>query len=230
MATSDQYLEAIQIVNEVQRKLGVGESSFFDDNKLTTVIKDFLNDVISECNDYGSWPQFFREIDVTASSSVEAYEIPSSANVHHIYEIHFDTQVSPLEVKSVEDMRRLQRTRGFGEPRQFAVVNTSAANPIFRAYPIPGANENNKVFDIAYYKKQRLLTTVSADTSAIVLLPSRMLVQGVYAKTLLEESGQEATPHYQVAYQEYLRMRRESLNRLTADTGTDLFFVPTGGY
>ena len=204
MATSDQYLEAIEIVNEVERKLGVSESSFFDDRKLTTVIKDFLNDTISECNDYGDWPQLFREIDVTASSSVEAYEISSSANVHHIYEIHFGTQVSPLQVKT-------------------------GANPIFRPYPIPGTNENNKTFDVAYYKKQRLLTTVSADTSATVLLPSRMLVQGTYAKALLEESGQEATPHYQVAYQEYIRMRRESLNRLTADTGTDVQFTPIGG-
>jgi len=230
MATSDQYLDAISIVNEVERKLGVNESSFFGDRKLTTVIKDFLNDTISECNDYGDWPQLFREIDVTASSSVEAYEIASSANVHHIYQIHFNTQVSPLQVKTVQDMRRLQKTRGHGEPRQFAVVNTSGANPIFRPYPIPGANENNKVFDVAYYKKQRLLTNVSADTSATVLLPSRMLVQGTYAKTLLEESGQEATPHYQVAYQEYIRMRREALNRLTTDTGTDVQFTPGGGY
>lgn len=230
MATSDQYMEAIQIVNEVERKLAVNESRFFDDRKLTTVIKDFLNDTITECNDYGSWPQFFREIDVTASSSVETYEISSSANVHHIYEIHFGTQVSPLEVRSVEDMRRLQKTRGVGEPRQFAVVNTSAANPIFRPYPIPGANENNKVFDVAYYKKQRLLQTVSADTSATILLPSRMLVQGTYAKSLLEENGQEPTPAYQVAYQEYIRMRREALNRLTADTGTDVYFQPIGSH
>lgn len=230
MATSDTYKDVIGIVNEVERKLGVGESTFLNDKKLTTVILDFLNDTIAECNDYGDWPQLFREINVTASSSVEAYELAVSAGVQNIYEIHFNTQVAPLQVRTVQDMRRLQKTRGFGEPRQFCIVDTSGANPKFRPYPIPGSNENNKVFDVAYYKKQRLYTAVSADATATVLLPSRMLVQGTYAKALLEESGQEPTNQYQVAYQEYLRMRKEALNRLTSDTGTDVMFVPGGRY
>lgn len=228
MATGDTYKTVIGIVNEVERKLGVGESTFLTDKKLTTVILDFLNDTISECNDYGNWPQLFREVDVTASSSVESYELAVSAGVQNIYEIHFNTQVSPLEVRSVEDMRRLQKTRGFGEPRQFSIVDTSGANPKFRPYPIPGSSQNNQVFDVAYYKRQRLYAAVSADATATVLLPSRMLVQGTYAKALLEESGQEPTNQYQVAYQEYLRMRTEALNRLTSDTGTDVYFQPTG--
>jgi len=239
LSTADVRRTVIGIVNEVERKLGVNESVFLDDRRLTTMLLDFLNDVIDECNDYGNWPQMFREILVTASSSVDSYEIAVSAQVKNIYEIHWANtagdaqpggQVAPLEVRTIEDMRRLQKTRGFGQPRQFAVVDVSGVNPRIRPYPIPGTNENQKTFDVAYYKKNRLYTTTTADSSATPAFPSRMLVQGTYAKALLEESGQEPTAHYQVAYQEYIRMRSEALNRFKADTGTDVFFQPTGSH
>lgn len=52
------------------------------------------------------------------------------------------------------------------------------------------------------------------------------MVQGVYAKAVLEESGQEPTRQYQVAYQEYVKMRGEALNRFTADTDKGIQLVP----
>jgi hypothetical protein len=229
VATADVRRTVIGIINEVERKLAVTESSFLDDRKLTTVLLDFLNDVIDEVNDFGDWPQMFREIDVTASSSVDTIELAVSAQIKNIYEIHYGVQVSPLQVKSVEDMRRLQRTGSTGgEPRQFAVVDTSGVNPRIRTYPVHTSALASAVFDVAYYKKNRIYTTVTADTTAIPAFPSRMLVQGVYAKALLEESGQEPTAQYQIAYQEYIKMRTEAFNRLTSDTGTDVFFTPTG--
>jgi len=131
MTTADIRRTVIGVINEVERKLGVDESTFLTDTKFTTVLLDFLNDVIDECNDYGDWPQMFREVLVTASSSVESYKVIVSANVKNIYEIHWANtagesqpggQVAPLEVRTIEDMRRLQKTRGFGQPRQFAIV------------------------------------------------------------------------------------------------------------
>ena len=73
-----------------------------------------------------------------------------------------------------------------------------------------------------------MYSTTTADSTATPAFPSRVLVQGVYAKALLEENGQEPTRQFEIAYQEYIRMQREALNRLTVDTGGDVQFVPTG--
>jgi len=229
MTTADIRLDVISIINEVERKLGISESTTLTTRTFTTVLLDFLNDSIDEINDYGEWAQMFREVDVTASSSVESYEISVSSNVHHVYEIHFDDDVSPLFNRSVEDLRRLQKTRGTGVPRQFSITDVSGVNPRFRVYPIPGPNENGKLFDIAFYKKQRLFTTVTADSTAIPAWPSRMLVAGTYAKALLEEAGQEPTRQSERAERTYTLMRNSAYNRFKANTGTDVFIVPMGG-
>jgi hypothetical protein len=226
MASTDVRKDILGIINEVERKLAIKQSTTLTDRALTEVLLDFTNDVIDEVSDYGDWPQMFREIDVTAATSGKSYEIAVSSNVKNVHEIHFQGQVAPLKQRSISEIRVLQKTSGSGEPRQFCIVDTSATNPKFRVYPIPGSNQNDKVFDVAYYKKPRLYTTASADSSAVPAFPSRVLVQGVYAKALLEENGQEATKQFEMAYQEYVRMRREALNRLTVDTGGDFNVVP----
>lgn len=224
MPTSDQYTSVLGIVNEVERKLATNESGRLDSTKFTKLLVDLLNDVIDECNDYGDWPQMFRETTATVSSSVGSYEIVVSGQMKNVYDIRFDTDISPLRSVDIAEIRRLQRTRMFGRPRHFATVDVSGSNQNIRLSPIPGANENNKALDIAYYKKERLYTTVTADSSAVVMFPSRMLVQGTYAKALLEESGQQGTPQYQVAYQEYIRMRQEAYNRMRGDQVKEVTF------
>lgn len=230
MASTDVRKDVIGIINEVERKLGVKESSTLTDRSFTKVLLDFLNDTVDEVSDFGDWPQMFREIDVTAATSGSSYAVAVSSNVKNIHEIHFQGQVAPLDQRSISEIRVLQKTSGAGEPRQFCIVDTSATDPKFRVYPIPGTNENGKVFDVAYYKKPRLYTTASADSSATPAFPSRMLVQGVYAKALLEENGQEPTRQFEIAYQEYIRMRKEAYNRLTVDTGSEFRVNPVGGF
>ena len=224
----------VEIVNEVLRKLQTTEVTNLGDTKFSTTLVDFLNDVIDECSDYGDWQEMYREVDVTASSSVGTYEMSVSAQVKNIYEVVWGDDVAPLEVRDITDLRRLQRLASFGTPRQFAVVGVSGVNPLFRVYPIPtqatinAETSSGGVFNIAYYKKPGLITAVTADTSSVPAFPSRMLVQGVYAKALLEENGGEPTREYQVALLDYQRMRKEAQNRFTADTGIDIQFVPTG--
>jgi hypothetical protein len=236
MALTDVRSDVITIVNEVQRKLGLNTQTTLTATKLTTVLLDFLNDVIDEVSDLGNWPQMFREVNITAQSSVGEYKVAVSSDVHHVAEITWGGDVAPLEVRTVEDIRRLQRLTSFGVPRQFAITGVSGTSPKFRTYPVPAsaaianASANNSagaVFDIWYYKKPRMYTT--ADVNAIPAFPARMLVQGVYAKALLEESSGEESPQFVLAYQEYVRMRSEALNRLTTDTGTDMYITPTGG-
>lgn len=226
MATSDVRHQIIQIVNEIQRRLGVNTTTTLTANKQTTVLLDLLNDVIIECSDFGDWQEMFREATVTASSSVGTYEVVVSANVKRIAEIAFNNDTAPLEVRDLEDMRRLQRISSYGNVRQFAIAGVSGVNMQFRCYPIPGSNQNNQTFDVWYYKQPRLMTT--ADVSAVPAFPSRVLTKGLYAKALLEENGGVPSPQYQVAYQEYIVSRREALNRFTHDTGTGLRLRPAG--
>ena len=233
MSLTDVRSDVISIINEVQRKLAVNTQTSLTGTKLTTVLLDFLNDVIDEISDFGDWQQMYREVDITAASSVGEYKIAVSADVHHVYEIVWGDDVAPLEVRTIEDIRRLQRLASFGTPRQFAIVGVSGTSPKFRIYPIPtqaaidAESSAGGVFDVAYYKKPRLFTAVTADATAVPAFPKKVLVQGVYAKAILEENGGEPSPQYQVVYAEYERMRQEALNRFTTDTGTDIYITPT---
>lgn len=235
MSLTDVRKSVLEIINEVERRLGVTESGTLTDGKDTKVKLDLLNDVIDEVSDFGDWQQMFREVAVTATSSVGIYKISVSSDVKNVYEIVWGDDVAPLEVRTIEDIRRLQRLASFGTPRQFSIVGVSGTSPKFRVYPIPTSaaidaeTSAGGVFDVAYFKKPRLFkTTVTADASAIPAFPSRVLTQGLYAKALLEENGGEPSPQYQTAYAEYLRMRQKAYNRLTSDTGTDTYLTPTG--
>lgn len=232
---TDIRLTVLQTINEVQRKLGVNAAANLTETKLTTVLLDLLNDVIDEISDAGDWPQMFREIKVTATSSVGIYKIQTTDDHpwKNVYEIVWGDDVAHLEVRTIEDIRRLQRLVSFGTPRQFAIVGVSGINPLFRVYPIPNATaitaetSAGGVFDIAGYVKPPIYDTSASAAATTVEFPSRMVVQGLYAKALLEENGGEPTPEYQTAYQEYFRMRAEALNRFTTDTGSDVYFTPT---
>jgi hypothetical protein len=228
MASTNVRKSVIGIINEVERKLGVNESSFAQDNEFSKSILDFLNDTIDEVNDVGNWPQMFREITVSSQACVGSYEIAVSSEVKNIYEVHFGSQVSPLIARSISEMRVLQKTSGKGTPRQFCIVDTSGTNPKIRVYPIIGTAQSSGNFDVAYYKKNRLYSATSVDSSATPAFPSRMLVQGTFAKVLLEESGQEETPQFRNAEARYLNMRKEALNRLIFDTTQDMQITPTG--
>lgn len=224
MATSDVRKSILEIINVVQRRLGVNATDTVGQTAHSTMLLGLLNDVIDECSDYGDWQQMFREVEVTAISSVGSYEVKASAQVKNIYEIVWNSDIAPLEVLDVQDIRRLQRVGSHGTPRQFAIVGMSAANPLFRVHPIP---TTAATFDIAFYKKPRIYTT--SDGGVTPSFPAKMLEQGLYAKALLEENGGDQVPQYEMAFNEYARMRAEALNRFNADTGVDLFITPNGG-
>lgn len=234
MATADIRREAIHIVNEVLRKLGLNTVNHLDSTKYSSLLVDYLNDCIDEISDFGDWQEMLRTQAVTAAASVGSYEIAVSGNLKNIVEIAWGDDPASLELRTVEDMRLLDRVRGFGTPRQWAIIGVSGVNPIFHVFPIPTSaaiaaqTSAGGVFDVLYYKKPSIITAVTANNSAIPAFPARMLVQGVYAKALLQENGGEPSNEYQVTYTEYIRMRQEALNRFNADTGTDIYLVPTG--
>src|SRR3990167_5138281 len=227
MATTSNVRSTILgIVNEVERKMAYTPSANLSARRTTQMYRDFLNDIVSDVSDYGDWPQLYEEVLVTAQTSVHSVEVNASAPVKNIYEVHFGSQIMPLYPVDVQQIRLLQRTSAVGPPRQFSLSKTSGINPMTEVYPTPGSSQAGSVFNYAVYSKPRTYTT--ADASVTPPFSSRLLVQGVYAKALLDENGGAPTPQYQVAQTEFNRMLREEWNRTGADTGTDIYIVPGG--
>lgn len=226
--TFDIRLSVIDIVNTVQRRLGLTPTTTLTATKHANVLLELLNQVLDETSDAGDWQELYAETIVSAVSSTRTYSITttSQALIKNIYEISFGTDIAALEVEDIQEMRRLRRLNTFGRPRRFSVVgvNDVTGNPKIEVHPCPVTAQAGSLFNIAYFRKPPIYTT--ADINTIPDLPGQLLVQGLYAKALLEENGGEPTPQYQVAYNEYERMRSEALNRFNADTGTDMYFVP----
>lgn len=234
MSTADIRREAIHIVNEVLRKLGLNTVANLDSTKQSQLLTDFLNDVVDEISDFGDWQEMLRTQKVTAQSSVVRYEIATSGNLKNIVEIAWGDQPASMELRTIEDIRLLTRVGSYGTPRQWAVVGVSGVNPLVDVFPAPttasmsAQTSAGGVFDVLYYKKPSFIAAVTANNSAIPAFPARMLVMGVYAKALLQENGGEPSNEFQVVFTEYMRMRQEALNRFNADSGTDVYITPTG--
>lgn len=216
---------ALEIINSVMRRLGVSTVTNLDSNSLSTVATDFLNDVLDDLSDFGDFTQLYSEITVTAQSSVVQYEITSPSQ--NIKEIVWNNEVSPLILTSAEELRRLRRTGSQGTPRHAAIIQSSGVNVTFEISPMPTTAAS---MQITQYLRPMTIYATSGDNNVEIPFPARAVIQGLYTIMLLEESGgvnpQEALANNQL----YQNMKQEALNRYTADTGTDVYIVPTGRY
>jgi len=218
MSVADIRYDVLEIVNRVEEKLAINRSSSLTSTKFTRVLLQNLNDVVADLTDYGSWQELFGEVEVTAQSSVGAYAIDPGELVQNVFEIAFEGRIAPMIQVSQSDILRLQRVGSHGVPNQFRLIGVDAsANPVFRCYPIPGPQEDGKTFHVSYYRKQSLYTT--ADAATIPPFPGDLLVLGVHARALLEESGGQQTQQFQAAQALYEASRTNSINRYNADTG-----------
>lgn len=216
----------LQIINDVQRKLGFNATTTLTATKQATVLLRFLNETIAECEDAGDWLEMYETHSVTAQSSVAQYTVDASAQVHHVYEIHWPTIPSPMEPVSISRMRMFSKISSFGTPRHFSLddVDDSTGQPMFTVFPVP---TTARAFDVGFYEKHPLYDT--SDTGETPKFPANVLIQGTYAKALLDENGGEPTRQFEWAYQEYVKLRSEAMNRFTSDTGTDVYMQPSQG-
>jgi hypothetical protein len=231
MAIENLRLTTLQVVNNVQEKLGVNKTTTLYATKQVRVLVGLLDEVMDELSDFGQWQELYVETTVAVESSVATYTLDTSDDsiVSKIEEIFYSSAHSPLQVTSPEDMRRLRRLRRHGEPRMFGVlgVDEFTGQPRFEVYPIPGSSQSGD-FIATVYRKPDLLDA-SADSSTVLPFPGQLLVNGLYAKALLEENGGEPTPQFQMAQATFERQKTEALNRFNADVGTDVYFVPGRG-
>lgn len=214
------------ILNEVQQRLGINPTNTLGATRHSIMLTQLLNEVIAEVNDIGRWQDLYEEVVVTAATSIATYSIASSTReVQSIIEVSFDSQPAQLENRPLEDLRRLQRVGGTGNPRQYSIIGVDVSgNPQMRVYPQPGATQDGKEFNIAIQAKEPLFTT--SDGATIPVYPANVLIQGLYAKALLEENGGESTNQFTLAFREYQRMATEARRRYTSDTEDELTFVP----
>lgn len=230
MALTDIRATALEIINETRRKLKLQPVASFTADSYAAVMLPYLNDVISEVSDYGNWQESLVEFNVTAQSSVADYSVPTSAInlVQNIHEIVFNEQPGEMRKVDLDTIRRLNRTRSFGIPQQWAIVGTdSNANPVFRVSPIPTSSQQGQLFNLLAYTKPAFIAT--AQTSAIPVFAADLLVQGLLCKMILDESDGEPTTRYQQEYQNYEDMLDQTYNRFNGDMGSTIYFRPARG-
>lgn len=224
MAIGDISYTVLEIVNEVQRKLGLTQTAALSTNSLAIQLVDFVNDVCSELSDYGNWQEMLVSANITAVSGQCDYQINTSANVKNIGDLYFSTRRGPIRNITIQDMRIMTRVTANGTPTQFCVFGVDAnGNPVIRVRPTPAANEDGELFSLTYYVRAPKYTTSNGSTR--VPFPGDLVVLGTLAKQILNESGGAMTDRYTKTYTEYLESIKESLNRFNGDTGWDVSFV-----
>lgn len=230
---SDTRKSYIQLFNEVRRKLGVNEITTLGQDSFGMAMIDYMNDVIAEISDFGDWQEMYREETftlTTAQSSLSDFTFNTSVATKNIHEIQFGTQIAPMWLVTLDDIRRLNRVNAYGVPTQYAFVgvdNTTTGNPIVRVFPTPVTAQAGSSFNVAYFKKPALITT--AATSLIPEFPSRMIAQGLLAYTLRDEERGNQAQEWQDEYAIFKKMMSETFNRFNGDTGSDTYFIPPRG-
>lgn len=226
MGIGDIRYTVLQVVNEVFRKLGLSSVTVLTANKLAVQMVDFINDVCDEMSDFGNWQETLVSGIVTAVSGQADYSINTSANVKNIGDIYFTKRTGPLRNITVEDMRLFTRVTAYGMPTQFTIFGTDAnGNPNIRVRPLPDSVADGGLFSIIYYVRAPQYTT--ADAATLIPFPGQVVVSGVLAKAILNESEGAPNDRYTATYQQYLESRKEALNRFKGDTGWSVSFRPS---
>lgn len=225
MAITDIRFTVLQIVNEVQSKLGLDQTATLTANKIATELVAHLNDICADLSDFGNWMEQLATAKVTASTSVRDYYVHVSGVIKNIGDIYIDTRRGPLRSENIQTMRILTRTTSLGTPSQYCIFGVDPnGNPMIRVRPTPDASNQDALFSILYYLKPSIYTT--NDAATLVPFPSRVCVAGVLARYTLRESGGSQSEMYQVYQQDYLEGRRNALNRFNSDTGWNVQFTP----
>jgi hypothetical protein len=230
MAITDIRATAIDIVNEVRRKLKLAPVASFTADSYAKVMLPYLNDTISEISDYGNWQEILVEVNVTAQSSVANYSIPVSAVnlVQNVHEIVFNNRIGEMRKVNLDTIRRLARIGSYGIPQQWGVVGTDAnGNPIIRVYPTPSSNEAGLFLNMLVFSKPAALVT--ADTATLVPFASDLVVAGLLSRMVLDESDGEPTQRYQAIRQDFEDTLDETYNRFNGDSGSTVYFRPARG-
>jgi hypothetical protein len=227
MALTDFKVNVLQAINEVRKKQKLSSVTTIDQDSDSLAKLDYLNDVIADLSDYGNWQEQYREYIVSVQASVRDYAV-SGVVIQNINEVALSTRTGELVKRELEDIRRLQRNNSTGEPTQWALKGINGeGNPIITFDRWPSASDQSKFFRIAAYEKPAVYTT--ADATTTIPFPGRVVVQGLLAMSILDESDGEPTSRYAANLEMFENMKKESFNRFNGDTGASVYFRPGRG-
>lgn len=213
----------IGAINEVRKKSKLPPVSTLDQDSDSLTKLAYLNDVVSELSDYGNWQEQYREAVVSVQTSVRDYAV-SGVSVQSIEEVAYSERTAALKLIKLDQMRLLQRINSTGMPNQWSIKGTNGeGNPVITLDRWPTSNETGYL-KIPYFLKPEIYTT--ADASAEIPFPGRVVVQGLLTKTILDESDGEPTGRYVTNLQSFDGMKDEAYNRFNGDTGGTVFFRP----
>lgn len=223
MTSQDYKVTVIGAINEVRKKSKLPPVDTIDQDADSVLKLAYLNDVVAEIGDFDNWQELYAEAIVSVQTSVRDYAI-SAINVQNIHEVAISTRQSALKRIDLEGMRQLQRVKGTGAPYHWCIKGvTTEDNPIITFDRWPTSIDDG-FFNIGYFEKVPIFTT--ADASAEVPFPGRVVVQGLLCKTILDESDGEPTQRYQSNMQVFQNMVEESYNRFNGDSGGSVYFRP----
>lgn len=223
MAETDFKVTVLGAINEVRRKVKLPAVATIDADSDSLLKLHYLNDVVSDLADFGDWQEMYNEVIVSVQTSVRDYAV-SGVVVQSIAEVALSTRGAALSPVDIEEIRLAQRNNNTGTPNRWALKGVNGeGNPIIAFDRWPTASDTG-YFNIGYYKKPAVYTT--ADASATVIFPGRVVVQGLLAKTILDESDGEPTTRFQANQAIYEDMKQQSFNRFNGDTGGDVSFCP----
>jgi hypothetical protein len=224
MALTDSRISVLGAINEVRRRAKLSPATTVDQDSESLTALSYLNDVVAELSDYGNWQETYSEANLTIATSVREYAV-SGVVVQNIHEVSIEDRTAALRFVKLDDIRRYHRLNQVGEPNFWSVKGTNGeGNPVITFDRWPGSNENGKNVNIGYYQKPSVYTT--ADGSTVIPFPSRVIVQGLLTKMILDESDGEPTSRYQSNLDIYENMAQESYNRYNGDSGSTVFFKP----
>lgn len=215
----------LQVVNEVQRKLGLSATATLTANKIATELIDHINDTVADISDFGNWMEQITTAKVTALVSVRDYTVSVSGVIKNIGDIYLSTRRGPLNSVDVDTMRVMTRVTSLGQPSQYSIFGTDTnGNPTIRVRPTPDISQDGSMFSILYYKKPSLYTT--SDFSTLIPFPSRIVVLGTLARYTLRENGGAPNDLYSMYFKEYEQGKKNAFARFNSATGWDIRFTP----
>ena len=229
MASNDQRMTVIKLINEVRQLIGLNTVNSLTADKQSRVAIRLLNEVISEMANAGDWHELLGSANVTAVVSTREYGLGLKHPVHHIHEISVSGRPKSLDPIELSRYTRYARAGGVGTPNFFTIKGVdNQGNPMFAVHPQPSSAQDGNFFGVLYYKKPKLMQTCDADVE--IEFPANVVLNGLYAKTLEEEAGGVVTRESMMAYQTYQQQLQEALNRYNADAGkgTDVQLQPVG--
>lgn len=192
-----------------------------------------LNEVMADIFDYGPWDEAETSATFTMVCGLSTYSVATTASnsanfvqIHSIQEVALSGRVPPLEpISSVNEMRLLNRVGSIGTPSRFGVHGVDGSdNPVITIFPRPSTTWDGVVGRVSYYALPPRYEV--GDDAVRLNAPSRLIVAGLHAAAVLDESGGAETQQWKTLKGIYEVMKRSMHTRRRRKTGEQTRFQP----